>query len=97
MQVLSIGDIDAPTGKLAPCDGGKRVKKRDRQDGHWHAQGHRGRSLQRAVNTQNPYHQTDEHTMQSVSKTVTSVTLGVAITRKDFTAAPMFCSAEICR
>ena len=32
------------------------------------------------------YHGTDEHTMQSVSKTVTSVTLGVAITRKDFTA-----------
>jgi len=32
------------------------------------------------------YHGTDEHTMQSVSKTVTSVTLGIAITRKDFTA-----------
>src|SRR6266478_1960826 len=32
------------------------------------------------------YHGSDEHTMQSVSKTVTSVTLGIAITRKDFTA-----------
>ncbi|MGA8150563.1 MAG: serine hydrolase [Terriglobales bacterium] len=32
------------------------------------------------------YHGTDEHTMQSVSKTVTSVTIGIAITRKDFTA-----------
>ena len=33
------------------------------------------------------YHGTDEHTMQSVSKSVTSVTYGVAITRKDFTAS----------
>ncbi len=34
-----------------------------------------------------PYYRgTDEHSMQSVSKTVTSVTLGIAITRKDFTA-----------
>jgi hypothetical protein len=32
------------------------------------------------------YHGTDEHTMQSVSKSVTSVTYGVAITRKDFRA-----------
>lgn len=32
------------------------------------------------------YHGTSEHTMQSVSKTVTSVILGVAITRKDFAA-----------
>src|SRR5437763_1174117 len=32
------------------------------------------------------YHGSDEHTMQSVSKTVTSVTLGIAIARKDFTA-----------
>ncbi len=32
------------------------------------------------------YHGTDEHTMQSVSKTVTSVILGIAITRKDFSA-----------
>jgi hypothetical protein len=31
------------------------------------------------------YHETDEHSMQSVSKTVTSVTLGIAITRKEFT------------
>jgi CubicO group peptidase (beta-lactamase class C family) len=31
------------------------------------------------------YHGSDEHTMQSVSKTVTSVTLGIAISRKDFT------------
>jgi len=32
------------------------------------------------------YHGSDEHTMQSVSKSVTSATYGVAITRKDFTA-----------
>lgn len=32
------------------------------------------------------YHGTDEHTMQSVSKTVTSVTLGIAITRNEFKA-----------
>src|ERR1700728_1884236 len=30
------------------------------------------------------YHGTDEHTMQSVSKTVTSATIGIAITRGDF-------------
>ena len=30
------------------------------------------------------YHGTDEHSMQSVSKSVTSATLGIAITRKDF-------------
>ena len=33
------------------------------------------------------YHGTDLHTMQSVSKTVTSVILGIAITRGDFGAA----------
>ena len=33
------------------------------------------------------YHATDLHTMQSVSKTVTSVILGVAITRGDFKAS----------
>jgi len=32
------------------------------------------------------YHSTDMHTMQSVSKTVTSVILGIAITRRDFRA-----------
>jgi CubicO group peptidase (beta-lactamase class C family) len=32
------------------------------------------------------YHGTDMHTMQSVSKTVTSVTLGIARSRNDFTA-----------
>src|SRR5207302_3160328 len=32
------------------------------------------------------YHGTDEHTMQSASKTVTSVTIGIAITRHEFTA-----------
>jgi hypothetical protein len=30
------------------------------------------------------YHGTDEHTMQSVSKTVTSATIGIAMTRGDF-------------
>lgn len=34
-----------------------------------------------------PYHGTDAHSMQSVSKTVTSVLIGVAITRGDFKAA----------
>jgi Beta-lactamase len=35
-----------------------------------------------------PYYRgTDEHSMQSVSKSVTSVTLGIAIDRKDFTAS----------
>jgi CubicO group peptidase (beta-lactamase class C family) len=33
------------------------------------------------------YHGTDMHTMQSVSKTVTSVTLGIAKTRNEFTAS----------
>jgi CubicO group peptidase (beta-lactamase class C family) len=33
------------------------------------------------------YHATDLHTMQSVSKTITSVILGVAITRGDFKLA----------
>jgi hypothetical protein len=32
------------------------------------------------------YHGTDEHSMQSVSKSVTSLTLGIAIGHKDFTA-----------
>lgn len=32
------------------------------------------------------YHGTDEHTMQSVSKTVTSATIGLAMTRGDFKA-----------
>jgi hypothetical protein len=32
------------------------------------------------------YHGTDEHTMQSVSKTVTSATIGIAIARGDFKA-----------
>jgi len=32
------------------------------------------------------YHGTDEHTMQSVSKTVTSATIGIAMTRGDFKA-----------
>ena len=32
------------------------------------------------------FHGTDEHTMQSVSKTVTSIILGIAITRGDFKA-----------
>jgi hypothetical protein len=32
------------------------------------------------------YHGTDEHTMQSVSKSVTSITLGIAIKNKDFAA-----------
>jgi len=36
-----------------------------------------------------PYYKgTDMHTMQSVSKTLTSVTIGIARTRNDFTAAP---------
>jgi len=33
------------------------------------------------------YHGTDEHTMQSVSKTVTSAIIGIAMTRGDFKAA----------
>ncbi len=33
------------------------------------------------------YHSTDEHTMQSVSKTVTSAIIGIAMTRGDFKAA----------
>ena len=40
-----------------------------------------------AVMANKHYHATDLHTMQSVSKTITSVILGVAITRGDFKAS----------
>ena len=41
------------------------------------------------------YHGTDLHTMQSVSKTVTSVILGIAMTRGDFKAGLEYPGAEV--
>src|SRR4051794_6869022 len=61
VQMFPIRDVNTTPGKFPTSNCRKSVKKWNGQDGERHAQGHRGRPLQRTMNSEHSDDQADQH------------------------------------